>query len=164
MRIPRYVALCLAVLALACAKGADKTQDSAAGTVATTPPAPAPAAPAPAIVMADVAGKWVLIATPTDGTDTASTTTTITATADTAGWTQTFAGRKPVPMHVRVDGDSIITQAGPYDSFRRKGVKVSTNGVYHMQGGKLVGHTVAHYNTKGADSVLHLKVEGTKAP
>jgi hypothetical protein len=160
MRTPRYVALCIAALTVACAKG-DRTTDSAAGTVANTPPM-TPAAPA--IVMTDLAGVWAVVATPTDGKDTASTRTTITATADTAGWTQSFAGRAPIPMHVRVDGDSIITTAGPYDSFRRKGVKVSTNGVYRLQGGKLVGNVVAHYSTKGADSVLHLRTEGTKAP
>jgi hypothetical protein len=160
MRTLRYTALCIAALAVACAK-TDKTTDSAAGTVASTP-AMSPAAPA--IVLTDLAGVWTVIATPTDGKDTASTTTTLTASADTAGWTQSVAGGRPVPVHVRVDGDSIITRAGPYDSFRRKGVKVSTNGVYRLQGGKLVGNVVAHYNTKGADSVLHLRTEGTKAP
>jgi hypothetical protein len=164
MRTPRYSVLCLAVLIAACAKGADKTQDSAAGTVANTPPAPPASAPAPALVMADLAGKWIVVATPTDGTDSTATTTTIVATADSAGWTQAGPSGKPVPLHVRVEGDSIISQAGPYDSWRRKGVKVTTNSVYRLQGGKLVGNTVAHYNTKGADSVLHLRAAGTKAP
>jgi hypothetical protein len=165
MRTSRYTALCIAALAVACAKK-DTTTDSAAGAVSSTSSAaatPTPAA-APAIVLADVAGKWVMIATPTDGTDTASTTTTITATADTTGWTQSFTGRPPVPLHVRTEGDSIITTAGPYDSFRRKGVKVTTNSVYRMQGGKLVGNVTAHYSSKGADSVLHLRAEGTKGP
>jgi hypothetical protein len=167
MRPPRYSAVCLALVVAACAKSADRTNDSAAGAVASTPPAMAPgptAAPASAIVLADIAGKWTVVATPTDGTDTASTTTTIVATADTTGWTQTYMGRKPIPMHVRVDGDSIISQAGPYDSFRRKGVKVTTNGVWRHQGGNLVGNLTAHYSVKGPDSVLHLTVKGTKAP
>jgi hypothetical protein len=164
MRTPRYTALCIAVLAVACAKK-DTTTDSAAGAVSNTPPAAAPApAPAPTIVLANVAGKWNVIATPTDGKDTASTITTLTATADTTGWTQAVAGRAPVAMHVRTDGDSIITTVGPYDSFRRKGTKVTTNGVYRIQGGKLVGNITAHYVTKGADSVLHLRAEGTKGP
>jgi hypothetical protein len=59
------------------------------------------------------------------------------------GWTQTNAGGKPVPLHVRADGDSIR---------------------YHTQGGKLVGNIVAHYSTKGADSVLHRRTEATRAP
>ena len=40
-----------------------------------------------------------------------------TATADTSGWTLTFPNRKPVPVRVvAVDGDSIVTEAGPYES------------------------------------------------
>jgi hypothetical protein len=40
---------------------------------------------------------------------------------------------------------------------------VTTNGTFRLQDGKLVGSTTAHYKTKSADSVLTLKVEGTKA-
>jgi hypothetical protein len=43
-------------------------------------------------------------------------------------------------------------------------VKVTTTSVYRLQGDKLVGTTVAHYQTKGADSVLHLQSMGTKGP
>jgi hypothetical protein len=146
---------------LACAKPADKVVDSAGGTAATTPPV---TAPPPVIVLADVAGKWALVATPTEGKDTSVTKGTITANADTTGWTMTYAGGKPIPMHVSTSGDSIITHAGPYASVRRKGVQVTTDGVYRLQGGKLVGTTIAHYTTKGADSVLHLNIEATKAP
>jgi hypothetical protein len=45
---------------------------------------------------------------------------------------------------------------------RRKGKTVVTEGVYRLQGGKLVGTTTAHYANSGADSVLVLKAEGTK--
>jgi hypothetical protein len=31
-----------------------------------------------------------------------------------------------------------------------------------MQGGKFVGETTAHYTNVGADSVLKLKMDGTK--
>jgi hypothetical protein len=163
MRVTYCSALCLSAVVLACAKPADKVVDSAGGTAATTPPATA-TAPPPAIVLADVAGKWAVVATPTEGKDTSVTKSTITATADTTGWTMAFAGGKPIPMHVSTSGDSIITHAGPYASVRRKGVQVTTDGVYRLQGGKLVGTTTAHYATKGADSVLHLKIEATKAP
>jgi hypothetical protein len=121
-------------------------------------------APPPVIVLADVAGKWNIVATPTEGKDTSVTKSVITATADTTGWTMAFPGGKPFPLHVSTSGDSIVTHAGPYASVRRKGVQVTTDGVYRLQGGKLVGTTTAHYATKGADSVLHLTIEGTKAP
>jgi hypothetical protein len=164
MRTSRYSALCLAILAAACAKGADRTQDSAAGAVASTPPAAVPA-PAPAhLSLADVAGKWNVVGTPTEGKDSSTTTFILNATADTVGWTQTFPGRKPMTYSVRVEGDSIISHTGPYESVRRKGVKVTTDNVIRLQNGKLVGTTVAHYSVKTADSVLHLRVEGTKAP
>jgi hypothetical protein len=161
MRVTYCSALCLSAVVLACAKPADKVVDSAGGTAAMTPPVTAPPA---VIVLADVAGKWALVATPAEGTDTTVTKSTIAATADTTGWTMTFPGGKPIPMHVSTSGDSIITHAGPYASVRRKGVQVTTDGVYRLQGGKLVGTTTAHYATKGADSVLHLKIEATKAP
>ena len=65
---------------------------------------------------------------------------------------------------VAVAGDSIVTEAGPFESVLRKGVKVSTNSVLRLQNGKLVGTTIAHYATSGADSVRNLRIEGTRAP
>jgi hypothetical protein len=76
-----------------------------------------------------------------------------------------FPKRKPVPMHVvAVAGDSIVTEAGPFESVLRKGIKVTTNSVLRLQDGKLVGTTIAHYATSGADSVRNLRMEGTRAP
>ena len=163
-----YISALTLLLAAACAK-ADRTSDSAAGTVVNTPPAATPgaAAPAtPAIVIADLAGKWTMVATPTEGADKTPTTTTLTATADTTGWVHSMAGGKPVALHVRADGDSLITTSGPYESFRRKGTMVTTNGVLRLQQGKLVGTTVAHYagGHSGADSVLHLDIVATRIP
>jgi hypothetical protein len=66
-------------------------------------------------------------------------------------------------MRVTVDGDSIMTEAGPYQSVRRKGVQVRTNSVMRLQGGTLVGTTTARYNVKTADSVLVLNTTGTRA-
>jgi hypothetical protein len=160
MRTSHYSVLCLSIVAMACAKTADKAVDSPKAAPA---PAPAPPAPTPAISLADVAGKWQLVSTPTEGKDTTATKSTLTTTSDTSGWTMTFAGRKPVKLHVRTDGDSVISTSEPYQSVRRKGVQVTTNSVFRLQGGKLQGTTTAHYS-KGADSVLHLRSEGTKAP
>ena len=74
----------------------------------------------------------------------------------------TFAGRKPVALHIRTDGDSIIARSEPYSSVRRAGVQVTTASVFRLKADKLVGSTVAHYNTKSADSVVHFRTEATK--
>ena len=87
------------------------------------------------------------------------------ATADPSGWTFNFPKRAPVPIRVlATEGDSIVSEAGPYESMLRKGVQVSTHSVMRLEYGKLVGTTIAHYSTTGPDSVLHLRTEGTRAP
>lgn len=87
------------------------------------------------------------------------------ATADTSGWTTILPDRPPIPQRiVAVAGDSVTTEAGPFESVLRRGVQVRTRGVIRLQGDRLVGTTVAHYTTTGPDSVLHIRVEGTRAP
>jgi hypothetical protein len=88
------------------------------------------------------------------------------ATGDTSGRVFNFPKRKPVPLRVIVvDGDSIVTEAGPFQSVLRKGAKVTvSHSVYRLQDGKLVGATTAHYATSGPDSVAHLRFEATRAP
>jgi hypothetical protein len=156
------IALCLcAAVVTACAKkdeAAVDTSSMAASTTTTTTTAPA------AVNLADVAGKWNVRAVPASGPDTTPTNSVITATATTSGWTITFPGRAAIPMRVTVDGDSIMTEAGPYPSVRRKGVQVTTNGVMRLQGGSLVGNTTAHFKVKTPDSVMVLTTTGTRAP
>jgi hypothetical protein len=159
LTLPRSTsfAVCLCVVVLTgCAKKDDAAVDTMAVDTAGTP------APAP-INLADVAGRWNVRAVPATG-DTTPTNSVITATATTSGWTITFPGRAPVPMRITVDGDSIMSEAGPYPSVRRKGLQVVTNGVMRLQGGNLVGTTTAHFQTKAADSVLVLNTTGTRAP
>jgi hypothetical protein len=160
MRTSRYFALCLSVAVVACMKSGDKPVDTTAVAPAGGPMTPAPTM----LTLSSVAGTWHIVSTPTEGGDTSSTKSTLMATSDTTGWTLNFAGRKPVPLHVMTSGDSLIATSGEYESVRRKGVTVTTTSVYRLQGDKLVGSTVAHYNTKGQDSVLHLQSMGTKAP
>ena len=143
----------------ACAKKEEPAKD----TTAAMSPAPAPAA-APALALADVAGKWQFASTPTAGKDTTATKWTLTATADTAGWTMTMADKQVVPLKVSVSGDSVMLSSGEFNSQRRKATKVKTETVLRMAGGKLSGITNAHYMTKGADSTLQLKTEGSKMP
>jgi len=129
----------------------------------TAAAAPATPAASPAISLADVAGKWKVRSTDEAGGN--AVETELKATADTSGWTLTGPNRKPIPVHViAVAGDSIITEAGPFESFIRKGVKVTTRAVYRLQGGKLVGTTEARYALQGRDSVAHRPTEGTRVP
>jgi hypothetical protein len=122
-----------------------------------------PAAPAP-INLADVAGKWNMKSVPASG-DTTPTTYVLTATGNTSGWSFSFPGRaQPVPLTVKVDGDSIQTTSAQYPSVRRKGVKVTTVGWWHLQNGTLSGSTTAHYVVKTPDSVMVLNSTGTRAP
>ena len=168
MRIVRRVVILSSAtfLVVGCAKRDQARADSAAGA-ASTPAAstPAPAAPAPtALSLADVAGKWQIRSVPEAGTDTSARTYVLTATADTTGWMITYPSGLKVPVHVAVSGDSVIEKTGTYASQRRKGVKVMTESSFRLQGGKLVGTTIAHYAKAGPDSVLRLHIEGTKMP
>ena len=155
------LALCGAALLLAaCAK-----KEAPKDTTAAVAPAPAPAAaPAPTIALADLAGKWKVTTSPTEGKDTSTTTVTLVATADTAGWALELPSKEKVPLQVTVSGDSVVTKSAVYSSMRRKGKKVWTESTFHLTSGKLVGTTVAHYEKAGADSLLTLRTEGTKMP
>ena len=154
------IAVCLCAAALAgCAKkdnaAVDTSSIAASSTVTTAPAAPAP------LNLADVAGKWDMRAVPTTG-DTSATTYVLTATSSDKGWTIKFPGRAAMPVKVAAAGDSLIVDAGPYASVRRKGVQVTTHSVERLQGGSMVGTTTAHYNVKTADSVLTLTTSGTR--
>ena len=156
-----------AVLVVGCSKGEqqqakDTMGDSAAMTAAAPTPTPTPPPP-PAISLTDVAGKWEM-KTMNEKGDSTLVKYELIAKADPAGWELHFPKRKPVTAHVTADGDSIMIDAGPYESVLRKGLQVTTHGVARLQDGKLVGTTVAHYATKSADLVLHLKLEGTRKP
>ena len=151
---------CCAVVLLACGQTKDNSATDQAAQPATDSAtvAPAPAAPA-AISLADVKGKWKM-RTMAEGND--STLVEYTLDAGDAGWTLHFPKRPPVATKPTADGDSIVADAGPYESALRKGVKVTTHSVFRLQDGKLVGATVAHYATKGGDSVRNLRSEGTR--
>lgn len=153
------IAYSAGVLLAGCAKSDRAAKDSTATAAAV--PAPAPA---PALTLADFAGKWQVRSIPETGKDTSPTNYVLTATADTAGWLITFPSGVKVPVHVTLSGDSVMEKTGIFASQRRKSMKVMTEGSMTLQGGKLVGTTVAHYSTAGPDSVLRLRTEGTKMP
>ncbi|MEO8451144.1 MAG: hypothetical protein ABI647_15205 [Gemmatimonadota bacterium] len=149
--------LCAIVVLAACGKG-DKAPAADTTATAVAPPAPAP------IALADVAGKWTLKTT-VEGKDT-TVTAALVATATTDGWTMTNPKQKPTPMRIRTDADSIMADAGPFPSVLMKGAMVTTNSVFHLQDGKLVGTMVARYTGAkvGADSVLRGRQEATRMP
>lgn len=154
----RNFTLAVAVLALAgCSK---KDEQPSADTPQMIPAAATEPAVKP-ISLADVAGEWDVTARNEAGD---SVLTKYVLTADTTGWGIKFPDRKePVAARVvAVAGDSIVTVSGPYASVLRKGVQVTTDGVWRLKDGKLVGRSVAHYNVKTADSVRVIVTEGTK--
>ena len=145
-------ALILALpLLFACTK---KDEAPAADTSAVA--AAEPAAPS-------VAGSWAFTVMPADR-DTVLSTYTLVATNDQNGWTLTFPGRDPIPVRVvLMSNDSIVTDTGPFESSVYKSVKVNlvhTN--LHLDGDKLSGTGIAHYDRKTADSVVNLRQEGTR--
>jgi hypothetical protein len=163
-RTTRIAICCSAAVLAGCAKkdnAAVDTTSAMASSTTSTATTTTTVAPAP-VNLADVAGKWDMRSVPTTG-DTTPTTFVLTATGTTSGWTIKFPGRAAIAERVVVSGDSLMLEAGPYQSVRRKGVQVVTNGALRLQGGNLVGTNTAHYKVKTADSVLALTTTGTRA-
>lgn len=149
--------LAVAAALTACARGDDAAADSAAAS----PPAMAPAN----LTAADVAGTWSVKGM-AESSDSTLITYDLTATNDTTGWSITFPSGQKVPVQrVMFSGDSVVSDVGPYDSQIRKGVRVrGVRSVSRLQDGKMIGRTVARYDTKSADSVLTMRTEGTRKP
>ena len=158
----RFALCCCAVVLVGCNKPKEEpAMDSTADTTAAASVAPAPEP----IKLADVAGKWSVRLTPESG-DSTLAKYEIVATGDSSGWVLNFPKRKPIPIRVvEVAGDSIVADAGPFESVLHKGAKVTVSrSVYRLQDGKLVGETTAHYAKGAPDSVAHLRFEATRAP
>jgi hypothetical protein len=152
----RGLALACGVLLLACARE-EPGEEQETAAVDEEP------ATATTISLDDAAGTWSMRGT-TEAGDTVPSYELV-ASADQSGWTIHFPNRPPVPVRiVAVAGDSILTEAGPFESVIRPGVQVSTYYVYRLQDDKLVGNGVARYETTGPDSVLRIRNEGTRAP
>jgi hypothetical protein len=151
MRLCLVMATGLLIVGCANEPAEEATEELPADTVAA----------APTISLADVAGTWDLRTVPVSG-DTTATFSQAIVTAD--GWTMMLPDRDPIEGIVTTAGDSIMVDAGPFESVRRDGVMVTTHAVYRLEGDRLVGMTYAHYETSEADSVLELAIEGTRAP
>jgi hypothetical protein len=154
----RGLASCCIALAIVGCKPAEKPAETTVGEAPAKEEVPA------AISLADIAGTWKVRST-VEGSENTVVTYDMVATPDRSGWTITFPKRKPIPVRVvAVEGDSVVTEAGPFESAIRKGVQVSTRVVSRLEGGKLVGTTVARYQVSGPDTVARLRFEGTRAP
>ena len=154
----------IVALLAACVTSETSTPAADTATAVIAPaPAAAPAAPAAApISLKTIAGRYRVTSRGQSG-DTSVVTYELNATGDTTGWTVTYPNRKAVPMRVvLVEGDSIVTETGPFTSVRRSGVPVTTRTTYRWENGQLVGTTVAHYAVKGPDTVRIFVVEGVK--
>ena len=148
----------ITLLVVGCSKAADKPADTTVGE--TSPMAEAPAT----LSLADVAGTWKVRST-VEGNEGTAVTYDMVATADRSGWSINFPDREPIPVRiVAVEGDSIVSESGPFESVLRKGVQVSTRVVSRLQDGKLVGTTTARYQVSGPDTLARLTFEGTRAP
>jgi hypothetical protein len=140
--------LCVLALAVACAP-AEEQPAAEMEAVAT-------------VSLADLAGTWT-VTSMAESSDSVLVTYELNATATTDGWTSTLPGREPMPVRVvLVDGDSVVAEAGPFESVLRPGVMVTTRTVARLQGDMLTGTLVAHYVTEGADSVLVGRLHGTR--
>lgn len=149
----RLIVCSAALAALACT-----TKDSPPADTAAPAAAPQPAA----INLADVAGTWNMRAMPLDR-DTTLVSYSMMATADTSGWMLHLPNRPAVPIRVVAAGDSIVAEAGPYQSVLRRNTMSTTRTVYRLQDGRLVGMTDVRYSNL-PDSVVRLRQEGTRAP
>ena len=132
------------IVLVSCAK-ADTAADTAA--VADTA-APVAAEPAP-MSLDQVAGKWNVRILSAETGDSTLTSYVLDAKADTAGWTFQFPTGGRVAMRiVSMAGDSLVTEAGPFDSQLQKGVKVNSTVTWRLRDGKLSGAVVSNYDTK----------------
>ena len=151
-----HFAICCAILLFGCAKTDNQATDTAGAGGADVAAAPG------GLSANDLAGTWNVSAVPFSG-DTTPTMSVLVATSNTSGWTLKFSNRPPLATRVSFDGDSVMTETGPYESVRRKGVQVTTTGVYRLEDGVIVGTSIARYATRGVDSVMRLRVTGTRA-
>ena len=145
--------LVCAVVAVGCSS---KEDAPAVDTMAVAPPA------VPASSVASMSGMWNVNVMPV-GRDTVLTSYVLNAT-DTTNWTFTFTGRSDaIPMRVTgTSGDTLLTEAGPFESGVRSGQQVSVKSKNWIQDGKLMSLVDANYAGTPADSIVKLRSEGTR--
>lgn len=160
MRSSLFGITCFAAALVGCTSSRPDAVDTSK-TVTAQPPAEAPAA---TLSLASIAGRWNMNSVPETG-DTTMTNFVLNATADSTGWTINYPpNRDPLPVRIiAVAGDSIVFETGPYLSARRPGMKAITRDVYRMSGDSLVGYGLGRFLTTGPDSLIRLRLWGTRA-
>jgi hypothetical protein len=111
------------------------------------------------IKLSELAGTWD-VKSMVGPKDSVVVTSVVTSTADGKGWTLKLPNRDPIPVRVvAVGGDSVVTEAGPYESVLRPGQKVTTRTVGHYKGDTMTGTIEAHY---ASGDVIRLKTAATR--
>ena len=147
-----YAPVLVALLLLGCAEEAtEEATDETADTTAVE-----------GISLAGLAGTWNMTTTSTNPSD--SFVNEYQVVIDEAGWTLHFPDRDPVSATAVVEGETVITDAGPFESVRIPGTMVTTHTVFRMEGDRLVGDVTATWQMASGDSVAQLRTEGTRAP
>ncbi len=129
---------------------------------AAEPAADADAPAAPPLGTADLVGTWAFEVMPLDR-DTVIVTGTLVGAGDPPVFTMTLTGRESHTSTITVDGDTVRTRTGPYQSAIYDGVMVTTTGSYVVQDGELVGVVTSRYDgmTSG-DSVAQYRARMTR--
>ena len=113
-------------------------------------------------VLEALSGEWVVTGL-AEASDSVLITYDLHATSTSEGWTTTLPDREPMAVRVvAVEGDSVVTEAGPFESALRPGVMVTTRSVMRLQDGALTGTIVARYASGDADSVLIGRLRGVR--
>ena len=111
--------------------------------------------------LASFAGTWDVNVMP-EGSDSVATTHVLNVT-DTTAWRLEFTDRPGAAIRMTgMRGDTIMAEAGPFESGVRRGTQVRTTNSYWLEGGKLMGRTTARYETTGADTLRLFHSVGTK--
>ena len=119
----------------------------------------------PAVTAADLAGTWNWEVRPMDSDSVVSTGQTVYSADGTTLTQSSSAGGEPTTGTVTLSGDQIHTMSGPYASYLRPGVMVTTTGSYRLEGGRLVGTVTARYaGVTTAESVVELRSTMTRVP
>ena len=148
----RTVMLGLAVVFAACSKA---DTPPATDTVAAMPGSPA------AVSLASFAGTWDVNVMP-EGSDSVATSHVLNVT-DTAAWKLEFSDRAGADVRITgMRGDTVLGEAGPFESGVRRGVQVRTTNSFWLEDGKLRGKTTARYETTGSDTLRMFTSVGTK--
>ncbi|PYO91085.1 MAG: hypothetical protein DMD66_00815 [Gemmatimonadetes bacterium] len=130
---------------------------------ASSKPKPAAAAGAQAAASAKptIAGAWAMESNvkTAAGKDTV-VRSLVTATADANGWVTHLAGRAPIATRVvAMGGDSVVTEAGPFQSVTRPGQTVTTRETLHFKDNAVWGAIEARFSN---GEVVKGTVKGTR--